>query len=79
MTDMIHQSRGYTIAPCCFVARRREDQYWWAPIDNLSLTWAIAVQEARARSPAVAAAAEVLGQHISSWISGSNLVRAYPN
>jgi LysR family nitrogen assimilation transcriptional regulator len=79
MTDMIHQSRGYTIAPCCFVARRREDQYWWAPIDNLSLTWAIAVQEARARSPAVAAVAEVLGQHISSWISGSNVVRAYPN
>jgi LysR family nitrogen assimilation transcriptional regulator len=78
MTDMIHQSRGYTIAPCCFVARRREDQYWWAPIDNLSLTWAIAVQEARARSAAVAAVAEVLRQHINSWIGGSELVRAFP-
>jgi LysR family nitrogen assimilation transcriptional regulator len=78
MTDMIHQSRGYTIAPSCFVARRREDQYWWAPINNLSLTWAIAVQEARARSPAVAAVAEVLRQHINSWIGGSELVRAFP-
>jgi DNA-binding transcriptional LysR family regulator len=78
MTDLIHQSRGYTIAPSCFVTRRRETQHWWSPINNLSLTWAIAVQEARARSPAVAAVAEVLGQHISSWIGGSNLVRAFP-
>jgi LysR family transcriptional regulator, nitrogen assimilation regulatory protein len=78
MTDLIHQSRGYTIAPSCFVTRRRETQHWWSPINNLSLTWAIAVQEARARSPAVAAVAEVLRQHISSWIGGSNLVRAFP-
>src|SRR5467141_77199 len=45
MTDLIHQSRGYTIAPSCYVAGRREGQYWWSPINNLSLTWAIAVQE----------------------------------
>ena len=78
MSDMIHQSRGYTIAPCCFVARRREDQYWWAPINNLSLTWSIAVQEARARSPAVAAVAEVLRQHINSWIGRSERVHPFP-
>jgi len=77
MTDLIYQSRGYTIAPSCYVARRREDQYWWSPIDNLSIPWAIAIQEARARSPAVAAVAEMLRQHISSWIAGSNLVRAF--
>jgi LysR family nitrogen assimilation transcriptional regulator len=78
MTDLIHQSRGYTIAPSCYVARRREDQYWWSPINNLSIPWAIAIQEARARSPAVAAVAEMLRQQISSWIAGSNLVRAFP-
>ncbi len=78
MTDLIHQSRGYTIAPSCYVAGRREGQYWWSPINNLSLTWAIAVQEARARSPAVAAVAQVLRQHISSWIASSELVRAFP-
>jgi LysR family nitrogen assimilation transcriptional regulator len=78
MTDLIHQSCGYTIAPSCFVARRREEQYWWAPIDNLSLTWSIAVQEARARSAAIAAVAEVLRQHINSWIGGNELVRAFP-
>jgi hypothetical protein len=38
----------------------------------------MAIQEARARSPAVAAVAEVLRQHISSWIGGSKLVRAFP-
>ena len=78
MTDLIHQSRGYTIAPSCYVAGRREGQYWWSPINNLSITWAIAVQEVRARSPAVAAVAEVLRQHITSWIGGSKLVRAFP-
>jgi LysR family nitrogen assimilation transcriptional regulator len=78
MTDLIHQSRGYTIAPSCFVVRRREDEFWWAPINNLSISWASAVQEARARSPAVAAVAEVLRQHISSWIAGSNLARPFP-
>jgi DNA-binding transcriptional LysR family regulator len=78
MTDLIYQSRGYTIAPSCYVARRREDQYWWSPINNLSITWAIAIQEARARSPAVAAIAELLRHHISSWIGGSKLVRAFP-
>ena len=79
MTDLIHQSRGYTIAPSCYVARRIEDQYWWwSPINNLSLTWAIAIQEARARSPVVAAVAELLRQHISNWIGGSKLVRAFP-
>jgi hypothetical protein len=31
LTDLIHQRRGYTISPSCFVARRREDQYWWSP------------------------------------------------
>jgi hypothetical protein len=44
----------------------------------LSLTWAIAVQEARARSPAVAAVGQVLQQQISSWIGGSELVHAFP-
>jgi DNA-binding transcriptional LysR family regulator len=79
MTDLIHQSRGYTIAPSCYVARRVQGQYWWwSPINNLSLTWAIAVQEARARSPAVAAVAQVLQQQISSWIGGSELVHAFP-
>jgi LysR family nitrogen assimilation transcriptional regulator len=78
ITDLLHQSRGYTIAPSCFVAPGREDKYWWSPIDNLSITWAIAIQEARARSPAVAAVAEVLRQHIRSWIASSNLVRAFP-
>jgi DNA-binding transcriptional LysR family regulator len=78
MADLIYQSRGYTIAPSCYVARRREDQYWWSPINNLSIPWAIAIQEARARSPAVAAVAEVLRQHITSWIDGSKLVRAFP-
>jgi LysR family transcriptional regulator, nitrogen assimilation regulatory protein len=78
LTDLIHQRRGYTIAPSCFVARRREDQYWWSPINNLSTTLAIAVQESRARSPAVAAVDELLRQHISSWIGGSNLVSAFP-
>jgi hypothetical protein len=39
---------------------------------------AIAIQVARARSPAVAAVREVLQQHISSWIRGSKLVRAFP-
>jgi DNA-binding transcriptional LysR family regulator len=78
LTDLIHQRRGYTIAPSCFVARRREDQYWWSPINNLSTTLAIAVQGSRARSPAVAAVAELLRQHISSWIGGSNLVCAFP-
>ena len=78
MTDLIHQSRGYTIAPSCFVARRREDEFWWAPINNLSISWASAVQEARARSTAVAAVAEVLRQHISSWIAGSNLAPPFP-
>ena len=78
ITDLLHQSRVYTIAPSCFVAPGREDKYWWSPIDNLSITWAIAIQEARARSPAVAAVAEVLRQHISSWIASSNLVRAFP-
>jgi LysR family transcriptional regulator, nitrogen assimilation regulatory protein len=78
MTDLIHQSRGYTIAPSCFVTRRREEDYWWSAINNLSLPWAVAIQEARARSPAVAAVAELLRQHISSWIAGSNLVRAFP-
>jgi len=78
ITDLLHQSRGYTIAPSCFVAPGREDKYWWSPIDNLSITWAIAIQEARARSPAVAAVAEVLRQHIRSWIASSNLVGAFP-
>jgi LysR family transcriptional regulator, nitrogen assimilation regulatory protein len=78
ITDLIHQSRGYTIAPFCYVAGRREGQYWWSPINNLSITWAIAVQEARARSPAVAAVAQVLRQHISSWIASSKLARAFP-
>jgi LysR family transcriptional regulator, nitrogen assimilation regulatory protein len=78
MADLIRQSRGYTIAPSCFAAHGREGQYWWSPINNLSLPWAIAVQEARARSPAVTAVAELLRQHISSWIAGSNLVRAFP-
>jgi len=78
ITDLIHQSRGYTIAPFCYVAGRREGQYWWSPINNLWITWAIAVQEARARSPAVAAVAQVLRQHISSWIASSKLVRAFP-
>ena len=78
ITDLLHQSRGYTIAPSCFVAPGREDKYWWSPIVNLSITWAIAIQEARARSPAVAAVAEVLRQHISSWIASNNLVRAFP-
>jgi LysR family nitrogen assimilation transcriptional regulator len=79
MTDLIHQSRGYTIAPSCYVARRVQGQYWWwSPINNLSLTWAIAVQEARARSPAVAAVAQVLQQQISSWIGGTELVHAFP-
>jgi LysR family transcriptional regulator, nitrogen assimilation regulatory protein len=78
ITDLLHQSRGYTIAPSCFVAPGREDKYWWSPIVNLSITWAIAIQEARARSPAVAAVAEVLRQHISSWVASSNLVRAFP-
>jgi LysR family nitrogen assimilation transcriptional regulator len=78
MTDLIHQSRGYTIAPSCFVVRRREEQYWWTPINNLSIAWSIAIQETRARSPAVVAVAEVLRQHINSWIAGSNLVRAFP-
>jgi hypothetical protein len=77
MTDLIHQSRRYTIAPSCYVARRFENEYWWSPINNLSITWAIAVQEARAGSPAVAAVAELLRQHISSWIGGSELVRAF--
>jgi LysR family transcriptional regulator, nitrogen assimilation regulatory protein len=78
MTDLVHQSRGYTITPSCFVTPGREDQYWWTPINNLSITWAIAIQEARIHSPAVAAVAEVLLQHISSWIGGSKLVRAFP-
>ena len=78
ITDLLHQRRGYTIAPSCFVAPGREDKHWWSPIDNLSITWAIAIQEARARSPAVAAVAEVLRQHISNWIASSNLVRAFP-
>jgi LysR family nitrogen assimilation transcriptional regulator len=78
ITDLLHQSRGYTLAPSCFVAPGREDKYWWSPIVNLSITWAIAIQEARARSPAVAAVAEVLRQHISSWIASNNLVRAFP-
>jgi LysR family transcriptional regulator, nitrogen assimilation regulatory protein len=78
ITDLLHQSRGYTIAPSCFVAPGREDKYWWSPIVNLSITWAIAIQEARARSAAVAAVAEVLRQHISSWIASNNLVRAFP-
>jgi DNA-binding transcriptional LysR family regulator len=78
MSYLTQQGRGYTIAPSCFVTRRREVAYWWSPINNLSLTWAIAVQEARARSPAVAAVTEVLRQHISSWIGGSKLVRAFP-
>lgn len=78
MSEMIHQSRGYTIAPACYAAHGREGQHWWSPINNLSLTWAIAVQEARARSPAVTAVAEVLRQHISNWIAGNNLVRAFP-
>jgi hypothetical protein len=38
---------------------------------------AIADQETRARSPAVAAVDQLL-QHISSWIGGSNLVCAFP-
>jgi LysR family nitrogen assimilation transcriptional regulator len=78
MTDLVHQSRGYTIAPSCYVAHGREDQYWWSPIKNLSITWAVAVQQSRARSPPVAAVAKVLRQHINSWISGSKLVRAFP-
>ena len=78
MSYLTHQSRGYAIAPSCFVTRRREVDYWWSPINNLSLTWAIAVQEARARSPAVAAVAQVLQQHISSWIAGTELVHAFP-
>jgi LysR family nitrogen assimilation transcriptional regulator len=78
MTDLIQQGRGYTIAPSCYVAQRRSGQYWWSPINNLSITWAIAVQEARARSSAVAAVAEVLRQHIHSWIGGSKLVHAFP-
>jgi LysR family nitrogen assimilation transcriptional regulator len=78
ITDLLHQSRGYTIAPSCFVAPGREDKYWWSPIVNLSINWAIAIQEARARSAAVAAVAEVLRQHISSWIASNNLVRAFP-
>ena len=61
-----------------FRCARREEQYWWSPINNLSLTWSIAIQEARARSPAVAAVGEVLRQHISSWIGRSKLVRALP-
>jgi hypothetical protein len=60
------------------VSLRAEDQYWWSPINNLSTTLAIAVQESRARSPAVAAVDELLRQHISSWIGGSNLVCAFP-
>jgi LysR family nitrogen assimilation transcriptional regulator len=48
-----------------------------SPINNLSLTWAVAVQETRARSPVVAAVAQVLQQHISSWIGGSDLVHAF--
>lgn len=79
MTDLIHQSRGYTVAPSCYVARRLQGQYWWwSPINNLSITWAVAVQEARARSPAVAAVAQMLRQHINSWIGGSELVRPFP-
>jgi LysR family nitrogen assimilation transcriptional regulator len=78
MSDLIHQSRGYTIAPSCFVTRRREENYWWSPINNLSITWSIAIQEARARSPAVAAVAEVLRQHLNSWIGRSQLVHAFP-
>jgi hypothetical protein len=78
MSYLTHQSRGYTIAPSCFVTRRREVDYWWSPINNLSLTWAIAVQEARARSPAVAAVGQVLQQQITSWIGGSELVHAFP-
>lgn len=34
--------------------------------------------KARARSPAVAAVDQLLRQHISSWIGGSNLVCAFP-
>jgi DNA-binding transcriptional LysR family regulator len=78
MTYLTQQGRGYTIAPSCFVTRRREVDYWWSPINNLSLTWAVAVQEARARSPAVAAVAQVLQQQISSWIGGTELVHAFP-
>ena len=79
MTDLIRQSRGYAIRPSCWVAHGREDQYWWAPIKNWAVTWAIAVQEARARSPAVAAVAELLRQHIHSWIGRSKLVHAFPD
>jgi hypothetical protein len=50
----------------------------WLPINNLSTTLAVAVQEARARSPAVATVDQLLRQHISSWIGGSNLVCAFP-
>jgi LysR family transcriptional regulator, regulatory protein for tcuABC len=77
MADLIRQRRGYTIAPSCFAAHTRDGQYWWSPINNLSLPWAIAIQEARARSPAVAAVGEVLRQHINSWIGGSKLVRPF--
>jgi LysR family nitrogen assimilation transcriptional regulator len=78
IADLIDQSRGYTIAPSCYLAHGRKDKYWWSPINNLSLTWAVAVQEARARSPAVATVTQVLQQHISSWIDGSELVHAFP-
>ena len=79
MTDLIHQRRGYSIRPSCFVAHGREGQYWWSPIKNWGITWAIAVQEARAHSPAVAAVAELLRQHIHSWIGGSKLVHVFPD
>jgi len=78
LTDLIHQSRGYTIAPSCFVARRREDQYWWSPINNLSTTLAIAVQEARARSPAVAAVVDpvmVADRDVGRGSRGKNVRR----
>jgi LysR family nitrogen assimilation transcriptional regulator len=78
MTDLVRQSRGYTIAPSCYVAQGREDQCWWSPINNFSITWAIAVQQSRARSPPVVAVAKVLRQHINGWIGGSKLVRAFP-
>jgi len=79
MTDLIHQRRAYSIRPSCFVAHGREGQYWWSPIKNWGITWAIAVQEARAHSPAVAAVAELLRQHIHSWIGGSKLVHVFPD
>ena len=52
LTDLIHQSRGYTIAPSCFVAPRREDQYCGYPSTICRPPWPLPSRKhAPARPP----------------------------